>query len=83
VIESRVSVGNFALGVATSGVPLPPWQADSDGPVFTRSFWRDTSLHAEFLRNLNIDLTPTQTLHANADEPCAVQRSITFLPTRV
>jgi len=53
--------GDFALGAL----------AQRDDPVFTITFWRDTSLHADFLRTLNIDLAPTHTWHANPDEPWA------------
>lgn len=53
--------GDFALGAL----------AERDDPVFSVSFWRDVTLHADFLRALDVELSPGQAWHAGADEPWA------------
>jgi hypothetical protein len=80
--DELATVQPFKSGVPDYWLPIGAWMsphgdfalgavAQRDDSVFTVSFWRDASLHADFLRALDIDLAPMHTWHADPTEPWA------------
>lgn len=80
--DELAAVQPYKPGVPEYWLPLGAWMsphgdyaygalAQRDDSVFSISFWRDASLHADFLRSLDVNLGPTQTWLAPSAEPWA------------
>ena len=80
--DEQSTVQPYQPGVPNYWLPFGAWMSphadfalgavvQRDDPAFTVFFWRDTSLHADFLRTVDVDLTPKHTWQANASEAWA------------
>jgi agarase len=80
--DEQATVQPYRPGVPDYWLPFGAWVsprrdfalgalAQRDDSAFTVTFWRDAALHADFLRDLDVDLAPNHAWHANASESWA------------